>query len=597
MSHTWGDRSQGEQILVNGKVITVSNNLAEGLLALSQHPGVVDGTLKIWNDVLCLDQQNKTEVQRELKRMSTIFSNAYAVMAWVGPATEGSEHVMDMLVGLNGFGDDDSTISHEILDSIPGPVWRALSYFLQRPYWRRMWIVQEITLAGKRTELVCGSHRTQLHSLLAFATLIIRNSSRCHRLIEVALGSNNVYFNKIRHDVFSVCARLYYLYEIDEMIPENTGYDMLGILDVCRDSLQQDARDKVYGILGLLPPRVSSLIEPDLNKLAHDVYADLVRATIKGTKRLDLLQNCKIHREQPKYPTWTPDLQIKSMSHTLGTRATMDAGSTLDIEPRLSPDGLLLTCRGFLIDVIEHLTPPQWPLVPVSPEEATASMSMISAPAQTKAMVRESLWRTIVGATTIGSPETPAPADYAQVLDIPWLDSSDVYQNDIYALAQSLVDQKWCGIDGQQDLITFLLFRQRARSQFNVCGYPLRSFFPSSDHLRSAPPQSLKTTGRQQQTMEKALRRASHTLKRRRLIVTANGRLGAAVREAKKGDYIAVIRGCSAPIVLRPATTSRSPSSQPPPDGTFMVVGACYVHGLMSGEVFKDQEEGDIVLC
>ena len=64
MSHTWGNHSQADRIFVNGKVVTISHNLARGLQALSKYPGVVDGELMVWNDFLCLDQQNKVEVQR-----------------------------------------------------------------------------------------------------------------------------------------------------------------------------------------------------------------------------------------------------------------------------------------------------------------------------------------------------------------------------------------------------------------------------------------------------------------------------------------------------------------------------------------------------
>ncbi|KIX04163.1 uncharacterized protein Z518_07717 [Rhinocladiella mackenziei CBS 650.93] len=522
MSHTWGDRCQAERILVNGEAITISRNLAEGLRALSRYPAVVDGHLKVWNDFLCLDQQNKVEVQRELKRMPTIFSNAYSVVAWLGPAMEESPLVMDT---LNKFGDVDDHFarSEEILTSIPREVWKALAYFLQRPYWRRMWIVQELALAGSQTVLLCGDRSAHLHSLWNLVVAIIENVPWFHRLFATSRGDDGSYYDRFRHETFSVCARLLYVHEIDRSIQNGTDCDVLQLLDICRGSLQQDDRDKVYSILGLLPPRVSALIEPDLDKTAHAVYADLARAIIRAMKRLDLLQNCRIRSGKPMFPTWTPDLRVKSMSHTLGTRAIMDAGGNLEIEPRFSPDGLFLICRGVVLDEIDHLTPPQWPLVAVSEEEEMQSVPTIPVLEQNMATVRDALWRTLVGGSAGFPHDTTAPDEYAQLLNLPWPETSD---DDVPTMAQNLIDQNWCSPHERQDMMTFLHFRHRATREFDVCGYPLGYFFPTSHDLSSSSA-SVGTT-RQLKWPRKMLRQAANTLKRRRLTVTSQGRLGVA---------------------------------------------------------------------
>lgn len=214
MSHTWGDRYQGERILVNGKAIIVSKTLVKGLYVLSRYPGAEKGQLKVWNDVLCLDQRNKLEVHREVKRMSIIFPNAYAIMAWIEPTSDDSHSVMNILERYNDL-HDNPTSSGETLKSIPKNVWKALAYFLQRPFWCRLWIVQELTLAGSRTLILCGNDRARLRSLWKLVASIIRNTPRCHRLFEAALGSSGSYYDQCRYETFAFCARLYCLYEID----------------------------------------------------------------------------------------------------------------------------------------------------------------------------------------------------------------------------------------------------------------------------------------------------------------------------------------------------------------------------------------------
>ena len=370
--------------------------------------------------------------------MPILFSDAYAVVAWIGTEQDNSPIIMDILKNLDGPMNKNAR-SDEILTSIPVQAWKALAYLLQRPYWRRMWIVQEVTLAGEQTVLLCGSRSARLQSLWKLIVAIIENAPLCHRLFAASLGEGgNSYYDIFRHDTFSVCARLFYFRDIDKSLREGTECDVLQLLDVCRGSLQQDDRDKVYGILGLLPPKVSALIEPDLNKTAHNVYVDLSCAIIRAMKRLDLLQNCRLDKAQQRFPTWTPDLLVNSMSHAIGSRTTIDAGGDLEFEPVFSPDGLMV-CRGVILDEIDHLTPSQWPLAVVSEEEASESLSGASMPKQNKATVRDALWRTLVGGNAGFPHKAPAPACYAQLLELPWPDSSD---EDVHTMAQDLIDEK-----------------------------------------------------------------------------------------------------------------------------------------------------------
>jgi len=68
----------------------------------------------------------------------------------------------------------------------------------------------------------------------------------------------------------------------------------------------------------------------------------------------------------------------------------------------------------------------------------------------------------------------------------------------------------------------------------------------------------------------------------RRMIVTNDGYIGMAPCGAKKGDVIAVIYGCSIPVLLR----------ELPKKDTYELIGECYVHGFMRAEAIKDVSSG-----
>lgn len=72
----------------------------------------------------------------------------------------------------------------------------------------------------------------------------------------------------------------------------------------------------------------------------------------------------------------------------------------------------------------------------------------------------------------------------------------------------------------------------------------------------------------------------------RRLFGTENGRIGLAPAAARVDDVIAVLPGCSVPMVLR-----RS-------GGRWKLVGECYMHGIMYGEILDENTSPDqILLC
>ena len=90
-----------------------------------------------------------------------------------------------------------------------------------------------------------------------------------------------------------------------------------------------------------------------------------------------------------------------------------------------------------------------------------------------------------------------------------------------------------------------------------------------------------------------ATQRATCLLAWHRLIITDGGYLGLAPTDAQAKDVIAVLEGCNVPLVLRPAKETQ---------GQFAVVGECYIHGIMSGEMVEFLEQGryevvDITLC
>lgn len=549
MSYTWGSKSLNTPMVINGRTILVSSDLAEGLQALAQFPDVAAGKLKVWNDFICLNQLDKLEIQRELKHIPFIFSNAQMVLIWLGPAASESYLVMELFQYLD---DASAEISPDtLIDSISNEVWLALLHFLHRPYWRRLWILQELALADPSSILFCGTIMAPLRSLWKLLDLIFRDTAKVHHRFAMSMGRSYTYYDKDRHNAFSVLSRLQYLYRAHQALQQGADCDSQQLMNLCRGSSQLDPRDKIYGIFGLLSPKITTLITPDLSATPLEVYADFVRALVKTTKRLNILQTCRINYVQEKFPSWVPDLEVDLGGHLTSIQRTVLAGTDVDIEPVFSHDGRLLHVKGCILDAIDHLTPPQWPLLPVSPGQLTEARPVSIKSMEPHDAVKTTFWQTL----TAGNAELSLK-ERSRILRLPWPESHE----SVETLAQCLIEQGWATENELQDLLTFLEFRERAGPNFDIQGIPMKSFFDTSSEY----PELIA---------RRVLRQVSSNIKRRRLIITKNGKLGIGVREAKPGDIITVLLGCDVPLILR----IRSSVCDPP---RFMVVGDCFIHGL-----------------
>jgi hypothetical protein len=114
----------------------------DGLQALWNNLILFSNTDKhepFWVDALCIDQHNVSERNRQVNMMARIYSSAFKVAVWLGPATMDNDRACDLISKKGGSCVARHTVTQETLE--------ALVALLGRPYWKRLWIVQEILLA------------------------------------------------------------------------------------------------------------------------------------------------------------------------------------------------------------------------------------------------------------------------------------------------------------------------------------------------------------------------------------------------------------------------------------------------------------------
>lgn len=205
ISYVWGDHNAKSSISVevNGKPLELNNNAIYALEQVRQLRSDSIRTKHFWMDVVCIDQSNLDEKGHQVRLMGRIFETAVEVCACVGPREDHSEVVIDVfhnfkvLEVLHGIrkaseesGERSISVSQKLATALTSTVqacWErsasvdparellaefesAVTYFCNREYWRRIWIVQEVRLA-KGVKLVCGSDHLDISDLTPFFDL------------------------------------------------------------------------------------------------------------------------------------------------------------------------------------------------------------------------------------------------------------------------------------------------------------------------------------------------------------------------------------------------------------------------------------------
>jgi Heterokaryon incompatibility protein (HET) len=308
LSYVWGPREApdaGSTISVDGKRVPVSRNLRAALSSLcdprpraaaageeSSNDGwermrhfdsvaealrilELEGeeSLAIWVDALCINQADLDEKSHQIRFMPRIYTNAFSVIMWLGEEEESDELAFDL-----------------IRDAPHGPIvelfksadkskhWEALGRLFARPYWSRVWILQEVLLSRNAAMLCCGSLKivwfraAMFFEKLEAAALVIASEASRNFLCKMSRNPVSLavtYWQRVRGSKFSF---LDYL-----------------VMVASRDCT--DARDRVFGILGVCD---SEDIEVNYSKPVKDIFRDTTRYLILQDQSLDVLSACKL---------------------------------------------------------------------------------------------------------------------------------------------------------------------------------------------------------------------------------------------------------------------------------------------------------------
>ncbi|KAK3364667.1 heterokaryon incompatibility protein-domain-containing protein [Lasiosphaeria hispida] len=135
----------------------------------------------LWIDAICINQADHNERNHQVQMMSRIYTRASEVCIWLGEDNDESKTAIDFIHEeirvLNNF---DKLCS----DKKYTEKWRALMILMQREWFSRRWVVQEIALASK-AKIYCGPDHISWKEFAVAVELFVEVETATHRLSEI----------------------------------------------------------------------------------------------------------------------------------------------------------------------------------------------------------------------------------------------------------------------------------------------------------------------------------------------------------------------------------------------------------------------------
>lgn len=285
LSYTWGNSTKKESIELfdrcssRSRDITgnaqsfrwlhVTSNCAAALRRLRHK----SEKRRVWIDAICIDQSNIAERNSQVRLMAQIYRNARRAIVYLGDASVKESDAISTLIYLHQS--KSLCVSDLLHDERVG----AVQHLLARPWFSRIWVLQEVYMATSAVALFgVGSYSwTNLVSMLHESKRLLWN------LIQIPLP----YAIQVQDD--NLCAK-----------------NLFDLLCRSRHCAATDPRDKYFALLSMVEDAETNDLAADYSKDVSDIFTKLAIYLLEHIG-LDFLTAVEGSFGSGTLPSWVPD--------------------------------------------------------------------------------------------------------------------------------------------------------------------------------------------------------------------------------------------------------------------------------------------------
>jgi len=535
LSYVWGDPTPVKSLLVDGQTLGVPYSTWEVLQELRY-------TCKcrtVWIDAVCINQSDVEERTAQVQLMGQIYKLASSVRVWLGPASDSDNRAIKILRGMKDAEAVRSTLRSRRKHDIDRK--EQLTCFFKRPWWERLWVIQEVAL-GQNVVFQQGTAELTFDELLnAYETTVSYYSEHLSGFQYGSYGNDDDFIELFRSAlVLEQARRLFQTYSAGNNQRGNQYAIMtwMTIANLLRVRKATDDHDHLYSLYGLLPPTIVELpgMQPSYTTTTEMAFTDVTYALMKASRSLMLFNHLgrRSTSDPASLPSWVPDWRLPPVDH-YESNARVERETLFNASNsapfyirRLSASTLCL--KGCFVDVIGRWAP--------KPLLATASP------------ILDGIYDSWRGDWT----------DAAQASG--WEIESQIPNLEGMFRRTVLYDCAPGPENGKLRRLTPLA----CQTMWSVHERAVAIAFGEDDELAG-----------QTLSVEDA-KRADYMMtcaKARTFFVTASLFMGMTQAHVQPGDHVFIVAGNSHPVILRPSSRYSD---------TWTAVGECYLGRFMDGE-------------
>jgi Heterokaryon incompatibility protein (HET) len=359
-------------------VIKITENLRNLLLAMRTE----DTYVTLWIDSICINQEDVDEKTEQVKMMSLIYDNSSSTIVYLGESDRQTEAAMEFAKKLAAMDDWPKEKVPQFLPGERHPIdpplvgdqgqpepfldgWLALTRLLDRDWFKRVWVVQEIILS-RLVGVHCGRHWIRWDVIATACQVVVSNNmyefdhmrQRCGIVLTL---------DRRRRGYVEARRQLKEFGKIDlDNIPDFAMSMNLAMLQMwTRHCGATDPRDKVLALRNICIPGNLEILPPiDYSMSVSEVYVRAARYWFlsQPTRPLQFLTcvDNSIHAED--LPSWCPDWRkrwkgepLSTIKNSKGAARDVPAVATFPEIPDPFRLPLRLTIRGFYLMTIKEV--------------------------------------------------------------------------------------------------------------------------------------------------------------------------------------------------------------------------------------------------
>lgn len=293
LSYVWGDMTETVSITVNTQAFDIHKNLDTALRYLRREKG----RRLLWVDAICINQHDEDEKNCLVAGMSDIYQQANFVIAFLGPGLEHSR-LFDFCNDVTADDAVDTFRGFQAMLDRYGEerIIAELIHLLNRPWWSRAWIIQELAYAQSDPLIMYGNKYTRARNLHRLWEQFHEQQQTFSPDTSESDGVN-VWWESLKRRQSNLLWRARF---------HPAMHSVAELLQATRGQQATDPRDKVFAFQSLMMEPMRSTFAADYTKTTPVVYTRMA-AYLLCIEKWDKMFLTFPLAGSPELPSWVPD--------------------------------------------------------------------------------------------------------------------------------------------------------------------------------------------------------------------------------------------------------------------------------------------------